>query len=128
MENRLWYIITVPSAILTFIIAFWLLLFTEVGKIWLQQPWMHIKLFFVFLLYVYMYYCHLFYLQLQKNICKKNSMFFRIWNEISTVILLSVVFLVVMKNEINWIFAILGMVLVVFFLMVGIRIYKKIRN
>jgi putative membrane protein len=128
MENRLWYIITVPSAILTFIIAFWLLLFTETGKIWLQQPWMHIKLFFVFLLYLYMYYCHLFYLQLQKNICKKSSMFFRIWNEISTVILLSVVFLVVMKNEINWMFALLGMVLVVFFLMLGVRIYKKIRN
>ena len=24
MENRLWYIITIPSAILTFVIAFWL--------------------------------------------------------------------------------------------------------
>jgi putative membrane protein len=128
MENRLWYIITVPSAVLTFIIAFWLLLFTESGKVWLQMPWMHIKLFFVFLLYVYMYFCHHFYKQLQNNTCAKKSMFFRIWNEIATLILLSIVFLVVMKNAINWLYALLGMILVVIILMIAIKWYKKIRK
>lgn len=128
MENRLWYIITIPSAVLTFIIAFWLLLFTETGKFWLQMPWMHIKLFFVFLLYVYMFICHIYYKQLQNDTCKKTSMFFRLWNEVATIILLSVVFLVVMKNEINWIYALLGMILVVLILMVAIKLYKKIRQ
>ncbi|MFY7810618.1 MAG: CopD family protein [Flavobacterium sp.] len=128
MENRLWYIITIPSAILTFVIAFWLLLFTDAGMVWLQMPWMHIKLIFVFLLYVYMYICHLFYNQLQNDICKKTSLFFRIWNEVATVILLSIVFLVVMKNELNWLYAILGMILVVAILMIAIKWYKKIRK
>jgi protoporphyrinogen IX oxidase len=128
MENRLWYIITVPSALLTFIIAFWLLLFTETGKIWLQMPWMHIKLFFVFLLYVYMFICHIYYKQLQNDTCKKTSMFFRLWNEVATIILLSVVFLVVMKDELNWIYALLGMVLVVTIIMIATKIYKIIRK
>jgi protoporphyrinogen IX oxidase len=128
MENRLWNIITIPSAVLTFIIAFWLLLFTETGKFWLQMPWMHIKLFFVFLLYVYMFICHIYYKQLQNDTCKKTSMFFRLWNEIATIILLSVVFLVVMKDELNWIYALLGMILVVLILMIAIKLYKKIRK
>lgn len=128
MENRLWYIITIPSAVLTFIIAFWMLLFTEVGKGWLQMPWMHIKLFFVFLLYVYMYICHIYYKQLQNDTCKKSSMFFRLWNEVATIILLSIVFLVVLKNEINWIYALLGMILVVIIIMIATKIYKKIRK
>lgn len=128
MENRLWYIITVPSAVLTFIIAFWMLLFTDYGRIWLQMPWMHIKLFFVFLLYVYMFICHKFYIQLQKDICKKTSMFFRLWNEVATIILLSVVFLVVLKDEVNWIFGLFGIVFVSVLIMITTKWYKKIRK
>ena len=75
-----------------------------------------------------MYICHLFYNQLQNDICKKTSLFFRIWNEVATVILLSIVFLVVMKNELNWLYAILGMILVVAILMIAIKWYKKIRK
>lgn len=128
MENRLWYIITIPSALFTFIIGFWLLLFTETGKVWFKMPWMHIKLFFVFLLYVYMYICHIYFKQLQNNTCKKTSMFFRLWNEVATIILLSVVFLVVMKDELNWLYALLGMILVVIIIMIATKIYKKIRK
>ena len=58
MAYRLWYIITWPSAIITFFVAFWLLLFTDLGKSWLQMPWMHVKLCFVFLLYLYHFRCH----------------------------------------------------------------------
>ena len=49
MTKRLWYIITWPSAILSTIFAVWLLLLIPA---WLEQPWMHIKLFFVVLLIV----------------------------------------------------------------------------
>ena len=48
MEWRLWYIITWPSAILTLIWGVWLLYFNP-G--YLSQPWMLLKLFFVFCLF-----------------------------------------------------------------------------
>jgi putative membrane protein len=51
MTYRLWYI-TWPSAILEYF-AYWMLLFTDLGKAWLQMPWMHVKLGFVFALYLY---------------------------------------------------------------------------
>ena len=50
MAKRLWNIITWPSAILATIFAVWLLV---LQPIWLQQPWMHVKLLFVLLLFGY---------------------------------------------------------------------------
>ena len=49
MTYRLWYIITWPSAILASFFAYWMLFFTPLGQSWLQMPWMHVKLAFVFL-------------------------------------------------------------------------------
>ncbi len=48
MTKRLWYIITWPSAVLATIFAVWLLILVPV---WLQMPWMHVKLAFVVLLF-----------------------------------------------------------------------------
>nr|HRM11898.1 CopD family protein [Flavobacterium sp.] len=59
MTYRLWYIITWPSAFLASIFAFWMLFFTDLGRSWLQMPWMHVKLGFVFALYLYQWKCHL---------------------------------------------------------------------
>ena len=66
MQYRLWYIITWPSAILSSLFAFWMLFFTSLGQAWLQMPWMHVKLSFVFLLYLYHLKCHQIFKQLQK--------------------------------------------------------------
>lgn len=128
MEYRLWYIITWPSAILASFFAFWMLFFTPLGKSWLTMPWMHVKLCFVFLLYLYHLKCHQIFKQLQNNEVKHTSSFFRIWNEGATIILFSVVFLVILKNEINWIFGVLGILLFSILLMLGIKLYKKIRE
>src|SRR6476646_9458212 len=51
MTYRLWYIITWPSAVLASIFGFLMLFGTSLGHAWLQMPWMHVKLGFVFLLY-----------------------------------------------------------------------------
>lgn len=128
MQYRLWYIITWPSAILASIFAFWMLFFTEVGKVWLAQPWMHVKLFFVFLLYLYHIKCHQIFKQLQRGEVKKSSNFFRIWNEGATIILFAVVFLVILKSAINWIFGVVGIIAFSLLIMVGFKFYKKIRE
>lgn len=128
MIYRLWYMITWPSAILTLIIAFWMLLFTDLGRAWLQMPWMHIKLIFVVLLYAYHLKCHQIVVQFQNNHIKYTSNFMRLWNEVATIILFAVVFLVVLKNELNWIYGVVGIILLSVLLMLGFRFYKKLRE
>ena len=128
MQYRLWYIITWPSAVLASVFAFWMLFFTEVGKVWLAQPWMHVKLIFVFLLYLYHLKCHQIFKQLQNNEVKHSSNFFRIWNEGATIILFAVVFLVILKNAINWIYGVIGIFVFSILIMMGFKLYKKIRE
>ena len=127
MTYRLWYIITWPSSILASIFAFWMLFFTEMGKAWILMPWMHVKLGFVFVLYLYQLKCHQIYKQLQKDEVNYSSNFMRLWNEVATIILFAVVFLVILKNAFNWIYGVIGIVLFSLLLMIGFKIYKKIR-
>jgi putative membrane protein len=125
MSKRLWYIITWPSAILASVFAFWLL---YENPAYLKMPWMHVKLTFVLALYIYQGICHKIFIQLQNDIVKYSSFKLRIWNEVATIILFSIVFLVVLKSAINWIWGVVGIVLFSFILMFGIRLYKRIRN
>lgn len=128
MTYRLWYIITWPSAILASFFAFWMLFFTDLGNAWLQMPWMHVKLGFVFVLYLYHLKCHQIVSQLQKNEVKHTSNFFRIWNEVATIILFAVVFLVILKDALNWIYGVIGIVLFSILIMLGYKFYKRIRE
>ncbi|MFC4095944.1 CopD family protein [Euzebyella saccharophila] len=125
MSKRLWYIITWPSAILAIIFATWLLV---LNPSFLQQGWMHIKLAFVVLLICYHLRTHVFFKQLQRNQIKYSSNFMRIWNEGATLILFAIVFLVILKSTINWIFGVVGILLLGIMLMLGIKIYKRIRD
>ena len=95
---------------------------------WLSQPWMHVKLAFVLLLFAYHLRTHQMYRQLQRDEARYSSNYMRIWNEGATLILFAVVFLVVLKNAVNWIFGLLGLLLLAILLMLGIRLYKKIRD
>ena len=128
MTYRLWYIITWPSAILASIFAFWMLFFTDLGAAWLKMPWMHVKLGFVFLLYVYQLKCHQIFNQLQRNEVNYSTNFMRLWNEGATLILFAVVFLVILKNAVNWIYGVIGIIVFSLLLMLGFQFYKKIRE
>ena len=125
MTYRLWYIITWPSAVLAIVFAIWLLYLMPV---WLQMPWMHVKLGFVVLLIGYQLKCQQIYSELQKDSVKYSSNFMRLWNEGATIILFAVVFLVILKNAINWIYGVVGIILFSVLLMLGFRFYKKIRE
>jgi len=125
MANRLWNIITWPSAILTLIFA-GTLLYLNPGL--LHVPWMHIKLGFVVLLYLYQLKCHQIYKQLQRGEVKYSSSFMRLFNEGATIILFSVVFLVIVRHQLNWIFGVLGIISLSVILMVLFKIYKRYRE
>ncbi len=125
MQKRLWYIITWPSAILASFFAFWML---YQNPVYLEMPWMHVKLSFVLALYFYHGACHSIFKQLQRDEIKYSALKLRIWNEVATIILFAVVFLVVLKSAINWIWGVIGIVLISVLLMLSVRLYKKIRN
>ncbi|MEZ2413843.1 CopD family protein [Muriicola sp. E247] len=125
MTKRLWYIITWPSAILCTLFAVWLLILMP-G--WISQAWMHVKLLFVVLLFAYHFKTHLMFLQLQRDEVRYTSNFMRIWNEGATLVLFAVTFLVILKSAFNWIYGVVGIFVLVILLMLGIRLYKRIRD
>ena len=125
MQKRLWYIITWPSAILTSFFAIWML---YKNPVYLEMPWMHVKLAFVLALYFYHFSCQRIYNQLQKDVIKHSAFKLRIFNEIATIILFAIVFLVTLKSAINWIWGVVGIILFGILLMMSIKLYKKVRE
>ena len=125
MAKRLWFIITWPSAILAVLFAIWLLILEPQ---FLKLSWMHVKLTFVGILILYHLKSHQIYEQLQKDDVRYSSNFMRIWNEGATIILFSIVFLVILRDALNWIYGVAGIIGLAVLLMLGIRFYKKVRD
>ncbi len=125
MTKRLWNIITWPSAILATLFAIWLIV---LQPMWLEQSWMQVKLVFVALLVLYHLKTHQYYKQLQNDDVRKTSNFMRLWNEGATFILFAVVFLVILKSSINWIFGVVGIVVLGILIMLGFKLYKSVRS
>lgn len=125
MAKRLWFIITWPSSILAVVFG---ILLVYIRAFYLTDAWMQVKLIFVLLLIIYQIQTHVYYKQLQNDIVKKSSNFMRLWNEVATFVLFAVVFLVVLKNAINWIFGVIGIIVLGILLMLGFRLYKNIRT
>ena len=125
MEKKLWWIITTPAMILTLFFGVWMLV---ENPILLKQPWMHIKLTFVALLLFYHLVCQKIIRDLKKGIFKWKSNGLRLWNEVATLALVAIVFLVEMQNSMDWMKGTLGFFGVAIGLMIGIKIYKKSRK
>lgn len=125
MAKRLWYGITWPSFILTLVFGPWLL---YLNQAFLYMDFMYIKLGFVAGLVIYHFMCHSMFLKLQSGAGNYTSNFFRIWNEVATLFLVAIVFLIVMKNEVDWVYGTVGFVLFGILLMIAIKIYKKLRE
>ena len=123
MQKRLWYGITWPSAIITLIFGTWMLVLY--GSI---PNWMVTKLLFVVGLYIYHYLTHLIFKQQQQDVFKYSSMKLRIWNEVATLFLVAIVFLVVVKDGLAWANALGGMIVFILVLLAAIKIYKKVRK
>jgi len=125
MTYRLWYIITWPSAILATIFALSLL---HLNSGLLEMSWMQVKLVFVVLLFIYHLKCHQIFKELQNDEVKYTPNFMRLWNEGATLILFAVVFLVILKNAVNWIYGVIGIALFSILIMLGFKFYKRIRE
>lgn len=125
MEWRLWYIISWPSMILALTFGIWLLYLVP-G--YLSMGFMHVKLGLVFLLIIYHSYCHHLFKQLQKGRVALTSSGFRILNEGATLLLIAIVFVIVLRSAIDWIWGMIGLMGLAVVLMLAIRLYKRIRT
>ena len=122
MTSRLWYGITWPSAIVTLVIGPSLLI---AQPEFLQYSFMHIKLGLVLLLYGYHFTLHIIFGQLKKGIVKFSSQKMRVWNEAATILLISIVFVIVVKNALSIVWGIAGLLLVTAVILLGIKVYRK---
>lgn len=125
IEWRLWNIITIPAMCLT-ILAGALMLYTR--PYLLEQDWMQVKLGFVGLLLIYHFICQNIMKQLRKGIFKFSSNQLRLWNEVATILLVAIVFTVILKSAVNWIYGLLGLIIFSVIIMTAVKIYKHYRE
>jgi putative membrane protein len=126
MEKKLWWVITTPAMILTVVFGTWMII--EDAEYYLSQGWMHIKLAFVFLLLIYHFFTQRVMFQMLKGSFKFSSTQLRLWNELATFFLVSIVFIVVMKSNLNWIYGILGFFSFGILLMLAVKIINRLRS
>jgi putative membrane protein len=124
MEKKLWWIITTPAMVLTVIFGTWMVI---LNPSYLYAPWFQIKLVFVLLLLIYHFLCQNIMVKFKQNIFRWKSTQLRLWNELATLFLVAIVFLVVLKSTFNWISGTLGFFGVAVGLMIAIQIYKRLR-
>jgi putative membrane protein len=125
MMRRLWYGITWPSAIATFILGPWVLFVFHIEL--LQEAFFILKLCFVFGLALYHLQCHLIFKQLQAGTFRHSSMWLRIWNEVASILLVAIVFIIKLQNNSSNMWIAVGLVIFAAALYIGIQLYKKSR-
>ena len=123
MQNRLWYIITWPSAILTIIFGGWI--WYLYGSL---PTWLLVKLLFVAGLFLYHLSLHAILKQQEKGVFKYSSQQLRGWNEVATLFLVIIVMLAVVKQMLSVAWAVAGIVAFAIVLMIAIKLYKKYRK
>lgn len=123
MQSRLWYGITWPSAVITLGLGLTL----AFSGNWFSQGFFQVKLAFVAGLYAYHFWTHAIFKQFQKDVFKYSSNQLRVINEIATVFLVAIVFIIELQNSLSWLYGVLGVLGFALVLMVAIRIYKKLR-
>ena len=130
MMKRLWYGITWPSAIITLIMGIWVLVYNKWYLILFDKAglWLLLKLILVIFLYFYHFSLHRILKQQLAGNFKYNSDQLRMWNEVATIFLITIVILVVVKSGMSLVWGVIGTVLLIALLMIAIKLYKRIRT
>lgn len=124
MQHKLWYIITTPAMALAVLAG--------IGMIWvnpelLSMNWMLVKLIFVLGLLIYHFICQNIINQLKQRTLSWTSTQLRLWNELATIFLVAIVFTVILKSAIDWIYGLVGLIAFSAVIMSAVKIYKYYR-
>ncbi len=96
MERKLYRGIMTPSAVLALFFGGWLLSYYTFEQIAMMH-WLHVKLVLVVLLFAYHGYCGRLLRQFKNDENQRSHIFYRWFNELPVLILISVVILAVVK-------------------------------
>jgi putative membrane protein len=122
MEKRLYYGITWPGLCITIFFG------TAMLMEWGLPPWILTKIGLVFLLVLYHLWCgHLRKMLLQGK-CGWSGKQFRLFNEIPTLLLVSIVFLVVFKEAFSWSVFLLILAGMIILIIVTVQLLTKKRR
>ena len=95
MERKLFYYIMTPAMILSWL--FGLVLIHEVGFVQLSSLWLQLKLILVLILTGYHFYLGVLLNKFKLDQNQKSSKFYRYINEIPTLLLIFIIFIVIFK-------------------------------
>lgn len=95
MERRLYYAITWPAALLTTVLGIWLLSYN--WDYYVKAGWMHAKFGLILFVWAYHLGCGHFLRQFSADKNQKTALFFRMYNEVPTLLLIAIIILVVVK-------------------------------
>jgi putative membrane protein len=95
MEKRLYYAITWPAAAAVTLLGLWLITFNP--SYYLKSVWMHAKISLVLVLWCYHFTCGHYLKLFSQNNNSRSARFFRMFNEVPTLLLIAIVLLVVVK-------------------------------
>ena len=95
MEKKLFYYIMTPAMVLSWL--FGLLLIHSIGFEQLGQTWMLLKLVFILILTLYHFYLGIILRQFKIDMNTHSHKFYRFINEIPTILLILIVFVVIFK-------------------------------
>lgn len=125
ITSRLWNIIAIPAMSLT-ILAGLLMLYIVPG--WLYQAWMQVKLGFVIALIIYHFICQRIMKQLRNGVFHYSSNQLRLWNEVATILLVAIVFSVILKSAVDWVYGLIGLIIFSAVIMTAVKLYKRYRE
>lgn len=126
MQRKLWYIIGWPAAIGTHVFGWWMVIAN--AGVYLAQPWMWIKIIAVGLLSFYHLQCQRIFKQQRMGVYKHSSFKLRLFNELATVFLVAIVFLVVVKSQSGMLWGLLGLIAFAGIMVLLVYLYKRSRD
>ncbi len=124
-ERLLYHIITMPAMTLTVLTG---LTMIHLNPGLLQTTWFVTKL--CLLVGLLGYHFHIMYImnQFKKGISVWPAFRYRLWNEVGTLFLVAIVFIVTLKHQINWIWGTLGFVAFAIFIMLIVKLVKQFKK
>lgn len=127
MESKVYKIICTPAMLLTYICG--TMMIVDYGMDWFKvNGWLHIKLLLIFLLTGYHHYCKGLIQKMEVGKTGFSSFQFRLFNELPSLLLIAIVLLAVFKNKLNFLYAIIGILIAGVLMYLIARVYKNKRE
>lgn len=95
MEKKLFYFIGIPAFVITFLTGITMIFMNP--ELLKSGGWLHAKITLVLILAGFYFHNEIVRRRFERGVCNKSGKFFRLYNEIPTILLILIVILVIIK-------------------------------